>query len=932
MIALTTALLLTLSVSQDQGCGLFVGSCPQGCWLASGIVFSDGSRMCVPVGEGYYSPRNNDLRYKCNSGTFSNFPTAEVCTSCPAGTYSSSQGSVSCSVCPAGTYSGRPQSQYCSLCDPTYYSNEGANSAEAFGGKFYCILLTSAPTPLQSSLPSISPSISPSMPPSMDPSAIPISSAVFTRSATPSAQPSSHSTVEPSSEPPIGKVQVPSGNASHYLRTFEPSLKPSAAPSIYPSTQPPRASDLASANVSNTIHCEGDFFFQRGACVKCPSTRMAILLSFAFLVFVCGIIAFLLRASGCCLAKFFIGVEYLQILFLLGRTDVPWPQALDRVFAFLGIFAVDLNAIIPFHCYLRFSPYLENVFILVIPTFLVFLARFIIDRRQPTIADTGTSKESQTRMQRVYDILAFALFLGYANLLLTSFDAISCSAFQKGEFSMERVDWFCLSNGNAKEKFAAMIGLAGFLAYGLTYPVWFFRNILRVRNAEVTKSSASHELHLWTRYFLQPFHPSSWWWTAFLLGRKFALAAAVFFLQGAPLLTLTSFIILIMLSEIAQRSCPIYHDNFRGDKQDSSTAFGYCRCFLPSTLDISLQVCLIYTSAFGLIFLGLSENIKARPGLTVLVLLVLLPSFLYLALSFCFCSCHECICKMSESKNTEATLSCADLSESMSYSKYGDIHKRIFRSFVQSEEATNETMEEPNDIPSDFLVEPRHDLSNERKDDEPIDDVHGSQYPEIDQEDWLESVDKDIIEEWHQTEDYETWLATGESVVLSSLRAEYEEKIRMQYQEQVICTNQDQEHCIGDDCESNCEDRTQGVKWDIEGLAYSDDGSNHHIFADEETIPSESKSWDEESEEGEEIWIDEATGLPVDPAYGAWTDVETGTCVRLGQCSHSDKDEFSDPHIAPVAQKKDSLILEGWHRVEPSTWGRRQSSVYQPSS
>ena len=161
-------------------------SCPEGCWhddddanAVEMTTFSDTSppRECQPAGFGYYSPRNDDQRYPCGRGSFSNIQTAESCTSCPAGTYASSEAMNACEVCPASTYSGMPRSSGCSLCDPTYYSGVGANSVQVWNGIAYCVLSTSStdepsphhppatlspssmdPTPLATSRPSFSPS------------------------------------------------------------------------------------------------------------------------------------------------------------------------------------------------------------------------------------------------------------------------------------------------------------------------------------------------------------------------------------------------------------------------------------------------------------------------------------------------------------------------------------------------------------------------------------------------------------------------------------------------------------------------------------------------------------------------------------------------------------------------------------------------------
>ena len=66
--------------------------CPQGCWHECGLIHGDGSCSCVPSGVGQHSPRNDNCKYLCGMGTYSNIDGTELCSSCPAGTHASTAG------------------------------------------------------------------------------------------------------------------------------------------------------------------------------------------------------------------------------------------------------------------------------------------------------------------------------------------------------------------------------------------------------------------------------------------------------------------------------------------------------------------------------------------------------------------------------------------------------------------------------------------------------------------------------------------------------------------------------------------------------------------------------------------------------------------------------------------------------------------------
>ena len=160
-----TMMALTVSIGAEESSNHIcmmgeVGSkCSRGCWNESDSKFSNGTRACVVVGFGHFSPHDDDCRYPCEPGTYSNTQNAERCTSCPGGSHASGSGHSECEICPPGTYSNIRGGTYCVPCDSKFYDGDGANSMEVFDGVAYCICNQCQKTMDPSSAPSKSTTI-----------------------------------------------------------------------------------------------------------------------------------------------------------------------------------------------------------------------------------------------------------------------------------------------------------------------------------------------------------------------------------------------------------------------------------------------------------------------------------------------------------------------------------------------------------------------------------------------------------------------------------------------------------------------------------------------------------------------------------------------------------------------------------------------------
>jgi hypothetical protein len=646
---------------------------------------------------------------------------------------------------------------------------------------------------------------------------------------------------------------------------------------------------------------------------------MAILLPILVVLFVIGATFFLIKMAPCCTALLFIGIEYLQLLFLLGITHVPWTGTLEQFYRFLGIFTLDINAAVPLQCYLNLNPQGEHVLILILPIIGLALPLFWI--RAHLRKNWFTKAEGHAKRRRCANNFACGIFLGYAKLLLTSLEAMSCSTLQAGVFSEETIDWFCLSSGSTNEKYAAMIGAAGLIFYGMAYPMWVVQHLNRAHavNRKETAgeiSSVPDKSLFWTGHkrFLRPFRPSAWWWTAFLLGRKFILVCGVIFFQDVPFLTLTFFLVLIIISQILQRCIPPYIDHEETSSENSKTR----SIFRFKTVDMVLHACLIYATAFGLIFLLVSETADARVGLAILLLLVLIPSFLYLLLAACHCLSHGCQ-SMADSDDLDPGNPKSSTKKTPRNVKhqtsYSESKKTV--SFEKPDKSSNTTAHNLSraPLPGSRDDETEYDDSTE----EGVEHLSGRAHREPGR--WASQVSEASMEEWQETEDYDNWVSTGGSIMLSSLeeqRTDEEDCYRRQSGHARIPIRKNHNSMI------SAGDESGYGTWSIDDTGDAEEGANEHVFPHDDTVQ---RDWDGESQAGAEVWIDEDTGLPVDRYSGQWTDAETGQSLNSSLMTSSEEEEYN----ASLARPQSTLVVAPCDRMEPSTWGRRQSSVYRPS-
>lgn len=270
-------------IKSNAECSPTFQSCGSGCYNKDNVVLNGGLRICVPVGVGYFSPRNDNNRYACPRGTYSNNTEAESCSVCPAGSISD-VAFPECFLCPAGFYQELSGQYTCKQCVPGY-NGEGANSFfyNINTNTLHCELIGIAPSEVPSQSPSQTPTMLKSEHPSSMPSIYPSEVPSLAPTANPSLEPSRNPSQTPSLQPSMSPTVTPSAMPSQ-----SPSFLPSESPTQTPSFQPTLQSSHAPSRIPTIppIFAASESPSSKGRKVSVPVTVFAFIVSFLGLILI----------------------------------------------------------------------------------------------------------------------------------------------------------------------------------------------------------------------------------------------------------------------------------------------------------------------------------------------------------------------------------------------------------------------------------------------------------------------------------------------------------------------------------------------------------------------------------------------------------------------------------------------------------------------
>jgi hypothetical protein len=381
--------------------------------------------------------------------------------------------------------------------------------------------------------------------------------------------------------------------------------------------------------------CIKDEFVLHGQCAQCPSIlRSAVLLgSLAICILVLATYFLLTAPFGT--PVLFIGVEFFQLLSLVGNTHVQWPKLMDIVFAFAAIIGLDIDVIAPIQCHLELSPQVNHFIVMLLPLLLGVVSIGCVSgwhaiRRKRTEHDLLANFNAIARLSML------GIVFGYMKLVVTSLEAISCSFVQGGNDTDDIVDfpidWLCLAKGGDGDKLVAFLGLIAFFVYGIGLPVALYIMLRRYRDQVrlETGEPSSVVLEL-ARVFLLIYCEDRWWWTVFVLARKLVFVLVVTLFPDLPVLSLLFILIVVIASAAMQwKASPYFEDtadDAEGVDTDTVRSFSLLR---HQTVDLILHGSLIAIAILGILLIFISTSSDGRVGLGLFGLVVMTGSILLL--------------------------------------------------------------------------------------------------------------------------------------------------------------------------------------------------------------------------------------------------------------------------------------------------------------
>jgi hypothetical protein len=311
-----------------------------------------------------------------------------------------------------------------------------------------------------------------------------------------------------------------------------------------------------------------------GKCEKCPDNIELVFAMFFVGIFLAMIATYYLDRKKINLAFLIIPVDYFQVLALLSRADIRWPQFLLDILRALQFFNFNIDVATP-ECLLAGVFTYEMKFygtLLAAPIFIFFLicayaghqciARVIMHRKP--------DKLFASKLVGVFMLLIYCVYLSCTTRALEVFNC-SPSEPDDGWEYVGFTDLSCDGGGLCRcwdpehLPFKLMVpSLLALFIYTLGFPLflfWLFRfgnrkgllkedQILRASGLGETPETNPRAYHMRIRYhkMYYYFKPGKTYWMLIILGRKVGIAFCSLVFRTNPGFMLASVVLILFVS------------------------------------------------------------------------------------------------------------------------------------------------------------------------------------------------------------------------------------------------------------------------------------------------------------------------------------------------------------------------------------------------
>jgi hypothetical protein len=318
--------------------------------------------------------------------------------------------------------------------------------------------------------------------------------------------------------------------------------------------------------------CADRYYKLAGECIQCPDCPACIAIVFLLFGIGCGVAGYILTRKKINLAVLSIGVDYFQVLAILGQSNrIEWPPEVRQLYNSMSVFNLNLDLMAP-ECSFPSMAYEDKwsiIQMLPVGSIFIFICvhfakwghkKFVLKR----------TKKLHNHRHLVIGTSLSAFYYLYLYITKTSLDIFNCSATEPPEGDppiqyLEVVFVPCYQPGGLHMRMLPQATLT-FLAYTVGYPMLvafiLLKNSERVKEDQLlrardtgTSRATNPNCHDFRKRFSRlyyQFKPHHYYWILVILCRKFFIATSGLLFRKYPVFLL-AFMLLIMFSSYAMQ-------------------------------------------------------------------------------------------------------------------------------------------------------------------------------------------------------------------------------------------------------------------------------------------------------------------------------------------------------------------------------------------
>jgi hypothetical protein len=309
--------------------------------------------------------------------------------------------------------------------------------------------------------------------------------------------------------------------------------------------------------------CALGYYKRAGLCKECPDNAWMLMVGFGVMAIVGAAVGYQLNKRGASLAFLNIGVDYFQVLALLGKTRVSWPVAIEELLHWLSMFQFSLDITVP-ECSLPDLQYTTKWFAIEgLPLGILALMLLVHALQILRKCIMGRTKNLTRHVPVMVGACITMFYFLFTYLARTVFDVFACSPTtpDDGKLYLEVVFEECGKPGGIQMTLLPFAFIA-FALYVVGYPallgwvLWRYKfqiqqdQLLRAFETGQTRLTNPYAYEIRKMYHRAYFHfrPDRFYWITAILARKFGVAITALMFTKNPAFQLSMALLILFLA------------------------------------------------------------------------------------------------------------------------------------------------------------------------------------------------------------------------------------------------------------------------------------------------------------------------------------------------------------------------------------------------